>query len=295
MPSSDRAQVPIRAEKPLIFISCGQYTAEEIALGKAIEQVVRDTTDLNAYFAEQQNTLEGLASNILTSLERCAGFVAVAHHRGRVQRLDDEVVRASVWVEQEIAIAAFIQHALNRRIEVALYIQKGIRREGIREQLRLAPIEFETADQVIEDFRERVRTWNLTIATTHLLVAEWKLKIGRQTQEQHDYTLVFSLVNKGSAQITDWRIRVEIPKAFVKLGQGDKKIVVLQRDSEDVPEKAKLYPGDTQPSVLLLKYFIDQANYDAIRRDSPTVKVSVWTGNTSPWIKEIPLSQLNEF
>jgi hypothetical protein len=68
-----------------------------------------------AYFAEQQNTLEGLTSNILSSLERCVGFVAVAHHRGKVTRPDGEIVRASVWVEQEIAIAAFIQHALKRK------------------------------------------------------------------------------------------------------------------------------------------------------------------------------------
>jgi hypothetical protein len=295
MPPSDPAQVSAPAEKPLIFISCGQCTSEEIALGKAIEQVVRDTTAWDAYFAEQQNSLEGLASNILSSLKRCTGFVAVAHHRGRVQRPDDEIVRASVWVEQEIAIAAFIQNALQRKIEVALYIQKGIRREGIREQLRLAPFEFETADQVIDDFRRRVRTWSLTIAPTHLLVAEWKFKTGRQTQDHHDYTLVFDLINQAGVQITDWRIRVEVPRAFVKVGQGARKVVILEQDSKNVPGNARLYPGDRLPSVLSVKYFIDHANYDTIRPEAPAVKVSVWTGDTSPWITEIPLSQLNEF
>src|ERR1700730_6436400 len=91
------------AGKPLIFISCGQFTEEESALGKAIERLIKETTPFDAYFAEQQNTLEGLTSNILSSLGRCVGFVAIAHHRGSVKRLDGEIVRASVWVEQEIA------------------------------------------------------------------------------------------------------------------------------------------------------------------------------------------------
>ena len=297
MPSSDPSrQVPTAAEKPLIFISCGQFNAEEIAIGKAIEQVVKDTTGYDAYFAEQQNSLEGLTSNILSSLERCAGFVAVAHHRGRVQRLDDEIVRASVWVEQEIAIAAFIQHALKRKIEVALYLQKGIRREGIREQLRLAPVEFETADEVIDHFRQRVRMWNLATTPAHPLVAEWKFKTERRTQDHHDYRLVFDLVNKGNVQVTDWRIRVEIHRAFVNVGQGDSKIVTLEEDSANLPaDEAKLYPSDRKTNVLPVTYFIDQRNYDTIRPDSPAVKVSVWSGNAPPWVEVIPFSKLNDF
>jgi hypothetical protein len=75
------------SRKAANFISCGQFTEEEKALGKAIEQLIKETTPFDAYFAEHQNTLEGLTSNILSSLGRCVGFVAVAHHRGFVKRL----------------------------------------------------------------------------------------------------------------------------------------------------------------------------------------------------------------
>jgi hypothetical protein len=88
--------MPPKSDKPLVFISCGQYTDEEIALGKALEQIVKDRTPYDAYFAENQNSLEGLTANIFASLERCMGFIAVAHRRGIVQRPDGDILRASV-------------------------------------------------------------------------------------------------------------------------------------------------------------------------------------------------------
>ncbi len=54
------------------------------------------------------------------------------HHRGTmVTPSGDTVTRGSVWVEQELAICAFTQHVLDRRLEVALYLQRGISHEGI--------------------------------------------------------------------------------------------------------------------------------------------------------------------
>ncbi len=149
--------------KPLVFISCGQYSPNEIALGKALEEVVRSCTHYDAYFAEQQNSLEGLVENIFSSLHRCAAFVGVMHHRGIVRRPSGEIVRGSVWIEQELAIAAFIQNVLRQPIEVAMYFQKGIHREGIREQLRLGPVEFESDAEVVNDFRQRVATWKVVV------------------------------------------------------------------------------------------------------------------------------------
>jgi hypothetical protein len=75
-------------------------------------------------------------------------------------------------------------------------------------------------------------------------IEEWKFKTERRTQDHHDYRLVFDLVNKGNVQVTDWRIRVEIPRAFVKVGQGHSKIVTLEEDSASLPaDEGKLYPA----------------------------------------------------
>src|ERR1700741_1238528 len=150
-------------EKPLVFISCGQYTDDEIALGQDVERLVRDESPYDAYFAEKQNTLDGLSSNILAGLGRASAFIGIMHHRGDIATPSGDIVkRGSGWVEQEVAIAAFIQNALARRIDVALSLQRGITREGIRSQLRLAPVEFDTGADVLNDLRTRLPGCNLS-------------------------------------------------------------------------------------------------------------------------------------
>lgn len=148
-------------EKPAIFISCGQCTQEETELGKAIACLIAKETPYEPYFAEEQNTLEGLVTNILGALDRAVGLIAVMHNRGTVTFPGGTLERGSVWVEQEIAIAAFAQHVLKRNIEVALYLQNGIAFEGIRQQLRLKGIRFKTAQEVLADLAGRLPSWRL--------------------------------------------------------------------------------------------------------------------------------------
>lgn len=283
------------SERPLVFISCGQYTDEEIGLGSAMERLVREETKYDAYFAEQQNSLDGLSSNILSSLGRCAAFVGVAHHRGVVDRLKDRITRASVWVEQEIAIAAFIQHALKRKIEVALYLQKGIHREGIREQLRLAPIEFETPEDVLKDFRSRLSTWNLEIHRSYSLIAEWRYEKDRIDQKRHDYRFRVDLVNNGSVQVNDWKVRLDFPRQFLDgvsaSGRGD--FAYEENSTTYSTNAARLYPGDRLPSIVNLSYHVDESNWDSISDQSPIVRVSVWSGDMPASLQQIPMSRLN--
>jgi hypothetical protein len=150
-------EAALEEQKRLVFISCGQYTPEEIRLGKQIAAMVSEHTDSDGYFAENQNSLAGLSTHIFRSLEQCAGFVGVMHHRGVVETLGgSKHTRGSVWIEQEIAIAAFLTQTRNREIPVLLYTQKGIEREGVREQLKLLRIEFEKEDEVLADFLSRL-------------------------------------------------------------------------------------------------------------------------------------------
>ena len=137
-------------DPPIVFISCGQATNEEITLGNSIVQLIdKHLPPCTGYFAQKQNSLDGLSRHIFGSLDKCVGLIAVMHHRGTVTTRSKEHVRASVWIEQEIAIAAFLTQVQNRKIQVAVYIQNGIEREGARDQLLLNAHNFDSDDEVL--------------------------------------------------------------------------------------------------------------------------------------------------
>ncbi len=128
-----------------------------------IKTTIEQLTSFDGYFAEDQSSVNGLVANILERLYNCSGFIAVMHPRGRV--VDDlgvATVRASVWVEQEIAIAAVIQQFVRGtqgELPVAAYVHQSVKREGIRTLLHLNPVSFETDDRVLEDLGERLPGW----------------------------------------------------------------------------------------------------------------------------------------
>ena len=88
-----------------IFISCGQRDDNEKRLGRQIKQLIENNTSFDGYFAEYQNSLDGLTKNIFNALHESAAFIAILHRRDEITK---GVYRGSVWIEQEIAIAAFM-------------------------------------------------------------------------------------------------------------------------------------------------------------------------------------------
>src|SRR5262249_47467096 len=167
------------ARRPLVFISCGQYMVKEVQLGRDLAAKVNELTSCEGYFAENQNSLTGLSNHIFRALDQCAGFVAVMHHRGEVETLGGKKhLRGSIWIEQEIAIAAFLTATRNRDTPVVFYVQKGIKREGVREQLKLNPIEFNEESQVLSDFEMRLKSGDFQPAST--LTDKPKLTVAEQ-------------------------------------------------------------------------------------------------------------------
>jgi hypothetical protein len=150
------------SSKGLIFVSCGQVTPEERKLGGDISDLIRELTPYRPYFAENQTTLEGFTHNILDNLNKAVGFIAIMHPRGIVKLHDGkEETRGSVWIEQEIAIAAFMAQILRHEIRIAAYIHTEIRREGMRDQLLLNALPFSRDSQVIESLQGILPTWKL--------------------------------------------------------------------------------------------------------------------------------------
>lgn len=153
----------MNADKPFIFISCGQFSSREKSLGMQIKAKIEQLTSFDGYFAEDQRSVNGLVANILERLYNCSGFIAVMHPRGVVT--DDAgatTVRASIWVEQEIAIAALVQQLVRKsqdEFPVAAYVHQSIKREGIRTLLHLNPVSFEKDDLILEDLSQRLPGW----------------------------------------------------------------------------------------------------------------------------------------
>jgi len=138
-----------------VFISCGQATTEEIALGREIERLVSSLPGFRGYFAQNQDSPAGVTEHILRALHESVALICVMHHRGEVTGRDGRKShRASLWIEQEIAIAAFIEQILNRRIPVRLYCENGIPVEGIRRQIMVHALSFEKAQDILDDLRE---------------------------------------------------------------------------------------------------------------------------------------------
>jgi hypothetical protein len=112
------------------------------------------------YFAENQNSLEALTKNILGSLDGAVGLIAIMHPRGVVTLPDNhQVVRASVWIEQEIAIAAYITQILKRPLKIDPHIHRSIRREGMRDQLLLNAVPFTDDSEVLNHLRDVLPSW----------------------------------------------------------------------------------------------------------------------------------------
>ena len=150
------AQLTVLESGSIIFISCGQSPGVEKELGKQIASLVR-ALGFQAFFAEEVQDLDGLDASILRALHDCAAFITVLHPRGDITTPDGKkVTRASVWIEQEIAIAAYIQRVEKRKLHVIAFKHKDVSLEGLRSLLHLNPISFTTETEIILKLPERL-------------------------------------------------------------------------------------------------------------------------------------------
>lgn len=287
-------------EKPVVFISCGQSTDEEKGLGNEVARLVRERTPYEPYFAEQQNTLDGLVTNILSALRRAAAFVGIMHHRGTITTPHGHTVtRGSVWIEQELAICAFVQHVLARKIEVALYQQRGVSREGIRLQLRLNPVEFDSAGEVLADLQRRVAGWQLETVSTAPLIARWQWKRQPEsTGARHEYRLSVELYNNSNAVIDQWKVELWFPSEFIE--QADYSQAFVHRSDDDTKysgDAKRIWPGVGRP-VFTIPYVVTNRNWPGwldVPHEGPKARIRVLTANAQPWEEKISIMDIQQF
>jgi hypothetical protein len=201
--------------KQIIFISCGQYTEREKRLGKQIAQMVKSLTDYEPFFAEDVQDLNGLDANILDALRDCVAFITVLHPRGIIRRPDGSVLsRASVWIEQEVAIATYIQRIESRPIPIIAFKHNSVGREGIRELLHLNPIEFTDESEILAALPERLATWKSLKSTgIHLTL---KSNINTSQDGHLIRKLVVTLINNTSNRIKNYDLEIGISASLLR-------------------------------------------------------------------------------
>jgi len=287
-------------EKPVVFISCGQCTPDEIALGAEVERFIREETPYEPYFAEQQNSLDDLVTNVLSALRRAAAFIGIMHHRGTiVTPSGDTITRGSVWIEQELAICTFAKHVLDRQIEVALYLQRGISREGIRSQLRIKPIEFDTASDVLADLRRQVVQWEMQTVSIAPLIAlwEWKLLPG-YTGQRHEYKFSVQLYNNSTTLIDQWKVELWFPSLFIESADYSQPFIYQSdADTNYSADAKRIWPGDRFP-VFTVSYVVTYSKWPGgleAPREAPKVRIRVSTANAKQWEEEISMINIQKF
>jgi hypothetical protein len=175
-----------------IFISCGQFTARERELGQKVRALVEDLTPFEGYFAQDQSSLESLTSNILHRLHKSVGLIVIMHHRGKIEGRD--INRASVWVEQEVAIAAFMEEVLGRRLHAVLFNEEGISLEGLRKYIIFNAKSFSNDEDVLQKLKTILPTWKepkyLDDQESQKLVDAAKLSVEAQTGMNTSFTIL---------------------------------------------------------------------------------------------------------
>jgi hypothetical protein len=293
-------------EKALVFVSCGQVTEAERNLGKSIVDLVDRTPGLRAYFAETVSSLEGLIANIFKHLEQSAAFVTVMHHRGTVTgRQEDPVrMRASVWIEQEIAIAAFLKHGRRQDLQVAAYAVKGISLEGAREKLALNPVEFVSEDQVLVDLAAKLARWDLKAYRLEEPRVDVQIDFERvdgrpSGSNDREYKLLVAVANTSAVYIHDIDYRISFPRAFVKLRQYSTERVELGSATHRVfegIEGVRLRPDDRGSIDGRFTYVIDDDSYDRLEKDMKLpVEVRLYVNGQAAGSRVRQFDELNDF
>ncbi|MGB9485787.1 MAG: hypothetical protein WCD04_06720, partial [Terriglobia bacterium] len=284
--------------------SCGQYTDEEKRLGRQVAGLVRELTPFRPYFADFQSSLEALTENILGRLHKCVGFIAIMHPRGDVLfRGGTRHTRGSVWIEQEIAIAAFVVQVLNRPVNVAAYIHGSIKREGIRDQLHLNPVAFDGDGEVLDSLRKILPTWedpSTDVATQVELDINYKEK--QITSERHDYELAILITNSGTDRIEQFQVDVMFPNAFLEQGTSFGLEDTRRRTNThrffmatEHTKREPLYP-ESSLLAMTIPYFVDRnIYYDEANLLDQEVSASFYSKGLKPVKTKKSMRQLQKF
>jgi hypothetical protein len=193
--------------------------------------MVRRLTPFKPFFAQEVQDLNGLDDNILQALRECVAFITVLHPRGAIARPDGpKLTRASVWIEQEIAIATYIQRTGTRSLPIIAFKHKSVGLEGIRTLLNLNPIEFTDEAEVLKELPKLLEKWNpITAADINLRL---KSTPSPRRQPHPTSSIELILANDTTESIGDYEFELRVPAPLLK-HWGNTNSIPGERRSDD--------------------------------------------------------------
>ncbi len=133
-----------------VFVSCGQRSPREIAIGRAVYEYFR-TRGFEAYFAERVHSPDALTTNIFKFLTQSEYFVFIDFKRDAIGHND---FRGSLFVNQELAISTFLG------IEGIGFCERGTKREGILEYHIYNAFLFDDGTEIIGILDKETAIWD---------------------------------------------------------------------------------------------------------------------------------------
>lgn len=135
-----------------MFISCGQSTPSEKALGKACYAYFKKRT-FSPYFTEEVQSFEALTNSIFNRLKNSEYAIVIDCRR---EKIGKNQFRGSVFVNQELAIAAFWPIPVEN---CRIFHEIGLKREGVANYLLAKPIPFKDKSDLLNKLREETKDW----------------------------------------------------------------------------------------------------------------------------------------
>lgn len=162
-----------------VFISCGQHNDSEKALGFTCQKHFKKR-GFKTYLAEAVQDFEGLTDNIFRNLRTSEYALFIDPER---ESLCDGTCRGSLFVNQELAIAAFQQ------IESRIFHQNKVKREGITNYLISKPINFNGKKDFTRKLRYHTKDWS----------PDWRNELFLTF-----FRAVPNVMTRDSRKLTDW-------------------------------------------------------------------------------------------
>lgn len=208
-------------DKKVIFIACGQREEREKELGEKISALVESYDNLKPFLAEDTHSFNALTSEIFENLNRCSGFIAILHQREKYNE-NPKLCNSSLWINQEIAIAAFLSLRDKKDVPVRVFIESSndinVKIEGVLQYIIVNSIQFSKDEEVIKMVKEwldKTKFSSRKEASDYLLRGKRLIKIlSGYTGDLHTYRLDLEIANIGAKSIRDIYIEFYFPKGI---------------------------------------------------------------------------------